>query len=271
MNRGLVSLWYKTFATPADDADWNSVSGFTELGEIKPDSLGFELGEEFSPIEVESQLGKIRDDLVAQSLVVRGTLHEATFTDLMVALGLTSAAITDKSAATPKRYQAPFGGYRNLNYKNIILRQTIADAMTLYRGIHVIKAHIHVAGPTPYSRKTPQELPFVIDGVVLTSGTHSGKFAYLWKDYELTTPAITTIEDGGAAPVVGNLVTINGTGFGKAQGSSTVTFNSAKVGVVYPVWNDNAIVVQIPAAATTGNVKVTVGGVDSNNVSLTIA
>lgn len=271
MNKGLVSLYYKTYAEPASDPDWNSVSAFTELAEIKKESLDFEFGEEFSPREIEAALGKIGDDLVAQSLVIRGTLHELAFTDLAVAMGLTSAAITDKSAASPKRYQMALGGMRSTNYFNFILRQTQADNHGLYRGIHVIKGHIHVAGPNPQSRMNPQEQPFVIDAVVLTSGTHADKLAYIWKDYELTTPTISTIDDGGNLVRVGDLVTINGTGFGSSQGSSTVTFSSAKLGVVFPLWTNNAIVAQIPAAAVTGNVKVTVAGVDSNNVSLTIA
>ena len=83
----------------------------------------------------------------------------------------------------------------------------------------------------------------------------------------------------GAAPVVTSLsqtsgaigasVTINGTNFGAAQGGSTVTFNGTAVTSVSS-WTNTALVVHVPAGATTGNVVVTVGSQASNSTAFTI-
>ena len=61
---------------------------------------------------------------------------------------------------------------------------------------------------------------------------------------------------------VGTQVQISGSGFGTTQGSSTVAFNSASATVM--TWSDTLITANVPSAAVTGPVKVTVAGVDSN-------
>jgi RHS repeat-associated protein len=71
---------------------------------------------------------------------------------------------------------------------------------------------------------------------------------------------------------VGTQVQINGSGFGASQGSSVVAFATPQSGGGAPVynsaavvsWSDTQIVAVVPAAMTSGPVKVTVGGVDSN-------
>jgi len=68
----------------------------------------------------------------------------------------------------------------------------------------------------------------------------------------------------GIAPVQGNVgttVTINGTGFGSMQGSSSVTFNG--VSATPSSWSNTSIVVAVPSGATTGNVAVLVNGVSN--------
>src|SRR5579864_3516590 len=71
-----------------------------------------------------------------------------------------------------------------------------------------------------------------------------------------------------SAPVGGQLV-ISGTGFGTTQGSSTVAVNGTPVDVIAS-WSATEIFAEIPIGATTGNVVVTVAGVQSNGVQLTI-
>jgi RHS repeat-associated protein len=66
----------------------------------------------------------------------------------------------------------------------------------------------------------------------------------------------------------GTSVTITGSNFGSSQGSSTVTFNGAAANPTS--WSDTSIVAAVPAAATTGNVVVAVGGVASNGVAFTV-
>jgi hypothetical protein len=62
---------------------------------------------------------------------------------------------------------------------------------------------------------------------------------------------------------VGTPVTIIGTGFGAAQGTSTVSFNGT---LATPTsWSTTSIVAPVPAGTVSGNVVVTVGGVASNN------
>jgi hypothetical protein len=61
---------------------------------------------------------------------------------------------------------------------------------------------------------------------------------------------------------IGTQVTISGDGFGWTQGTSTVSFNGVAATPIS--WSPTAIVVTVPAGATTGNVIVIVGGNPSN-------
>ncbi len=66
----------------------------------------------------------------------------------------------------------------------------------------------------------------------------------------------------------GTSVTINGSNFGASQGTSTVKFNGT---IATPTsWTATSILVPVPAAATSGSVVVTVGGVPSNGVTFTV-
>jgi len=81
-------------------------------------------------------------------------------------------------------------------------------------------------------------------------------------------PAASITSLAPASGPVGTAVTITGTNFGAAKGTSTVTFNGT---VATPAsWSGTSIVVPVPTGATTGNVVVTVGGVASNGVSFTV-
>lgn len=85
--------------------------------------------------------------------------------------------------------------------------------------------------------------------------------------FTVDTVAVTSITPTSGP--VGTQVQINGTGFGSSQGSSTVTFNNSAGTVVS--WSATQIVATVPTSATTGGVKVTVGGVASNtNVIYTV-
>ncbi|MDT8067454.1 MAG: IPT/TIG domain-containing protein [Terriglobia bacterium] len=76
---------------------------------------------------------------------------------------------------------------------------------------------------------------------------------------------------GSLSPIsgtVGTPVTIMGTSFGVAQGSSTVSFNGTLA--IPTSWGDNSITTPVPTGATAGNVVVTVGGVQSNGIAFTV-
>ena len=75
-------------------------------------------------------------------------------------------------------------------------------------------------------------------------------------------PEITSLSpDSGP---VGTLVKVTGTGFGAAQGNSTVSFDGVQG--VPRFWSETDIRVPVPAGAATGPVTVTVGGQQSNGV-----
>jgi hypothetical protein len=67
---------------------------------------------------------------------------------------------------------------------------------------------------------------------------------------------------------VGTSVTIAGTNFGATQGASTVKFNGTTA--TPTSWSATSIVVPVPAAATTGNVVVTVNSLASNGLPFTV-
>ncbi len=63
---------------------------------------------------------------------------------------------------------------------------------------------------------------------------------------------------------VGTSVTISGSNFGSAQGSSVVTFNGTAASVTN--WTNSSIIANVPLRAASGNVVVTVNGSASNGV-----
>ena len=68
--------------------------------------------------------------------------------------------------------------------------------------------------------------------------------------------------------VVGDAITIAGSGFGAQQGSSTVSFNG--VTALAQSWSDTNIVVTVPQGATSGSLIVTVNGTQTASVGFTI-
>ena len=86
-------------------------------------------------------------------------------------------------------------------------------------------------------------------------------------EFSMPNPTVTGLVP--ASGPVGTQVTINGSGFGATPGSSTLTFNGSTPTITG--WNDSQILATVPSAATTGPVKVTVGGVSSNtNINFTV-
>ncbi|HKV64028.1 MAG TPA: IPT/TIG domain-containing protein [Candidatus Acidoferrum sp.] len=80
------------------------------------------------------------------------------------------------------------------------------------------------------------------------------------------TPNIASISP--VAGGVGTPITITGSGFGSAQGTSNVTFNGTAA--TPTAWSATSITVPVPAGAATGNIVVTIGGVASNGVNFTV-
>ena len=81
------------------------------------------------------------------------------------------------------------------------------------------------------------------------------------------TPSITGLSTGSAT--VGAYITITGSNFGPVQGASSVTFNNLPGAAA--TWSTSSILIPVPEGATTGNVVVTVNGLSSNSVPITIS
>ena len=79
-------------------------------------------------------------------------------------------------------------------------------------------------------------------------------------------PTISGVSPPSAA--AGGSVTISGFNFGYPQGTSTATFNGQAASP--SSWGTETVVTPVPAAATSGSVVVTVGGVASNSFSFTV-
>lgn len=81
-----------------------------------------------------------------------------------------------------------------------------------------------------------------------------------------TGPIMDQMGPNSGAP--GTTITIEGSGFGNTQGTSTVTFNG--VPVTPTSWSSTEIVMVVPPGATSGLVDVTVSGQTSNDVPFTV-
>lgn len=75
-------------------------------------------------------------------------------------------------------------------------------------------------------------------------------------------PTIAQLAPNSELP--GTPVTITGSNFGATKGSSTVTFNGLTASTT--AWSASSITAVVPAASTTGNVVVTVGGIPSRHI-----
>ena len=82
-----------------------------------------------------------------------------------------------------------------------------------------------------------------------------------------TGPELTSIAP--ASGRVASAVTLNGTGFGSAQGSGSVTFNGVAAQPI--TWSDTQITTTVPSGATSGPVVVTANnGIVSNPLTFTV-
>ncbi|HPG58228.1 MAG TPA: IPT/TIG domain-containing protein, partial [Candidatus Wallbacteria bacterium] len=89
-----------------------------------------------------------------------------------------------------------------------------------------------------------------------------------WTGFKVT--KITAI-DREFGPV-GLKVTISGEGFGPARGGNGVYFNSLPAAAEdYFLWSDDSIIVKVPAGASSGNIKVKIGDLYSNDKSFKVS
>jgi RHS repeat-associated protein len=96
-------------------------------------------------------------------------------------------------------------------------------------------------------------------GLAVTSGSTSATATATFDNVSVSStsspaPVITSLSPTSGLP--GSPVTVSGSGFGASQGGSVVTLNS--IPVTINSWSSSAIVITIPAGATTGPVQVSV-------------
>jgi IPT/TIG domain/Bacterial pre-peptidase C-terminal domain/Repeat of unknown function (DUF5648) len=105
------------------------------------------------------------------------------------------------------------------------------------------------------------------DIVLLVANVDPAATGYF--DFEITCGGLTITSLNPVKGPVGTSVTITGTGFGTASDTRSVTFNGvAASGVTWT--SDTQAVAKVPANASTGNVIVTVNGVQSNGVNFEV-
>ena len=80
---------------------------------------------------------------------------------------------------------------------------------------------------------------------------------------------LTSGPNTGGVNNAGAFVTIHGNGFGASQGSSTVTVGGGAA-ASYQSWSNTAVTFQLGAAAKTGGIAISAGGVTSNGVPFTV-
>jgi len=97
--------------------------------------------------------------------------------------------------------------------------------------------------------------------VVIVGGLASNSVSFT----VLQPPNITSVNP--TVGIAGQSITITGSNFGAAQGSSTVTFNG--VIAIAANWSTTSITAAVPAGATTGPVVVTIAGLASNGSAFT--
>ncbi len=126
---------------------------------------------------------------------------------------------------------------------------------------------------TPYSPCCPWN--GLLDEVRISSIARSAD--WIATEYNNQSSPITFYDEGSPAiyslsPTSGSFgtsVTLTGKDFGSSQGSSTVTFGGAPATSITS-WSNTSIVVTVPAGASSGNVIVTVSGINSNGLNFAI-
>jgi hypothetical protein len=116
----------------------------------------------------------------------------------------------------------------------------------------------------------------ITGNVMVLKGSLSSN-TYLFTVGGATQPNITSVNNSepgrsGASGDVGNTVRIAGTNFGAAGATSSVTFYNGRTvaSTSCNLWTATLIEVVVPSGATTGNLYVTAGGVNSNNVTFSV-
>ncbi len=89
-----------------------------------------------------------------------------------------------------------------------------------------------------------------------------------WAGFKVTKISAIDRESGP----VGMKVTISGEGFGAVRGNNGAYFNALPAAAAdYFLWSDNSIIVRVPAGASSGNIKVKIGDLYSNDINFKVS
>jgi hypothetical protein len=273
---GPVKIFGKTYAAGnASDITIANLqldppSGYAELFQCEEDSIKYLLSKELIDNYVEAYFGPLDRHLVAEDCNVSAIAKPQNIDERAIAMGMLTSDITDVGAgADPAYSHHDIGGDQDLNWWTLFIKQQVVASPARYRCIFLMRATIVVNGDEPWSRKSSSIVPVDIKPTVMDSGTFDGKFGRMMvSDGSVTVSASSVLP---ASQSVGDVVVIDGSGFGRTQGSGSVVFNAAKTVLTVYSWSDTQIVCLIPADATTGAITVTrADGVSGDSASYTI-
>ena len=203
-----------------------------------------------------TQLGTSQTISMAQNVCVglavesgnTSTLGTATFDNVTTTGGvpLPTPVITSLSPTTGgPGNSVTIGGYyfgATQGSGNVYFNGVAATSITSWSDGQIVASVPRAASTGPVT-------------VVASSLTSNTNFTFTFYD-----PVITSVNPP-AAPI-GGQVTINGSGFGSSQGTSTVQFNSIFASVTS--WSDTSVTVTLPPSAVSGTVTLTEQGATSS-------
>jgi IPT/TIG domain len=142
-----------------------------------------------------------------------------------------------------------------------------SNSVTALGSAYILGAIDGSGGETEY--KLTSDSPGTAETASFTSSSSYNAVGVTIKPFTTgaISPSISSLNPSSGN--VGTSVTISGTNFGTAQGTSTVLLSGV---VAAPTsWGSSSITFPVPSGATSGNVVVIVGGLASNAVSFTVA
>jgi hypothetical protein len=133
--------------------------------------------------------------------------------------------------------------------------------------IFTVSADGYVDGTAQGTTPTAGNVPSQHDWQMVATGGQAPYFSIITGGGG-TAPSISSMTPSVVLP--GSTVVLSGSGFGAAQGNSTVSMGGTSVTSIAS-WSDNQIICKVPTGAVSGNVTVTTTGGTSNGFAYTKA
>ncbi|MEO8595981.1 MAG: IPT/TIG domain-containing protein, partial [Candidatus Solibacter sp.] len=146
----------------------------------------------------------------------------------------------------------------------VLTNQTVSSGVATYSDNNALTTNAIINGSASITLSAGLCIELTT-GFHATAGTASTTF-HAMIGAASNAPFVTSLTPASGA--IGASVTISGANFGTSPGG--VTFNGAAATVSAANWHAGSITVQVPQAATTGNVVVTASNGTSNGVTFTV-